>query len=96
MKVSKKKLVKVIADDIGCDQKTVELVIDRLFYWIKEVLCSGGTVSLRGFATFATITRKKSVQYSVKDGKYRESGGTRQISFRPSENLKKELNRDTE
>lgn len=57
-KVTKFDLVESVYNDVNCEKKVVQSVIESLLVQIKENLKDGSTIELRGFGTFELRLRK--------------------------------------
>lgn len=57
-KVTKFDLVESVYNDVNCEKKVVQSVIESLLVQIKENLKDGSTIELRGFGTFEPRLRK--------------------------------------
>ncbi len=57
-KVTKFDLVESVYNDVNCEKKVVQAVIESLLVQIKENLKDGSTIELRGFGTFELRLRK--------------------------------------
>jgi len=57
-KVTKFDLVEAVYNNVNCEKKVVQAVVDSLLVQIKESLKGGSTIELRGFGTFELRLRK--------------------------------------
>lgn len=57
-KVTKFDLVESVYNDVDCEKKVVQAVLESLLEQIKNSLKSGSTIELRGFGTFELRLRK--------------------------------------
>ncbi|HNX02531.1 MAG TPA: HU family DNA-binding protein [Candidatus Cloacimonas sp.] len=60
-KMTKADLVKIISENTGIIRKDVAVVVDALFYAIKDSMAKGNHIEIRGFGTFKLKTRKPRV-----------------------------------
>ncbi|HNW24353.1 MAG TPA: HU family DNA-binding protein, partial [Candidatus Cloacimonas sp.] len=59
--MTKADLVKIISENTGIIRKDVAVVVDALFYAIKDSMAKGNHIEIRGFGTFKLKTRKPRV-----------------------------------
>ncbi len=57
-KITKYDLVEAVYEDINCEKKVIQSVVDSLLDNIKDSLKEGATIELRGFGTFELRLRK--------------------------------------
>lgn len=89
--MNKKELVRMVSAKVGYTQKDVLLVIDAMFNEIEESLKEGKDVNLVGFGKFVTTEREARTSRNPKTGETVEVGSKKFVKFKPSQNLKKEI-----
>ena len=57
-KLTKAEIIANLKDKLGYSSDEIHSVIDEVFEEIKDALCDGKTIELRGFGTFEVRRRK--------------------------------------
>lgn len=89
--VTKKQIIKEMAEETGSTQKSLEATIDLFFEKVTEALGEGEAVRIHHFGTFKTKKRDSYVGRNPKTGESMTVAAKKVIRFAPSEALKNAL-----
>lgn len=91
-KVTKFDLVESVYNEVNCEKKIVQSVVESLLVQIKECLKDGSTIELRGFGTFELRLRKgREKARNPKTGEQLSVEPHYVAAFRSGQDLKKAL-----
>ncbi len=90
--MTKSELIDTLADNKGISRRTAEEVVNVIFDGMRDALCDGGRIEIRGFGSF------KVRQYKGYTGRNPKTGAEIQVSpkvlpvFKVSKQLKSLVN----
>jgi DNA-binding protein HU-beta len=92
MALTKKKIIRKLATDVGCTQKKASEILSVLLLAIESRLAEGESISLRGFGKFyITSRRPRTVKHPLSGERYRlEKKNT--VKFKCSKIIENDLN----
>ncbi len=91
-KVTKYDLVEAVYQNIKCEKKTIQDVLEAVLEQLKVSLKEGNTIELRGFGTFeARLRRGRSKARNPKTGEELSVAPHFVAAFRSGQELKKAL-----
>ena len=96
LKITKKNLVKDIADSINMSQNDVDKVLDSFMDIISEYLRQRHDVRLTGFGVFSTRDRKATTARNPSTGEEIHVQASIVPTFRPGSILKEKINKPIE
>ena len=92
-KINKSELVEIIAEQEYITKKEAISICDTLFETIKEYLDSGYEVNITNFGSFVPLVKEERVGTDPKTHERITIKSKKTISFRPSIEFKKQLNK---
>ena len=93
MTMTKADLVKIICEEMGFAAKESMEIVERVFEIMKESLESGEKIKISGFGNFNIRAKRPRRGRNPKTGKEIVILGRRVVTFKPSNVLRKALNR---
>jgi DNA-binding protein HU-beta len=91
-KITKKDLVKDIAESVSMSQNDVDKVIDAFIDTVSAYLCQRHDVRLTGFGIFSTRDRKASTARNPATGAEIQVQASVVPTFRPGSTLREKIN----
>tara|TARA_B100001250_G_C19075616_1_gene476251 strand:- start:103 stop:390 length:288 start_codon:yes stop_codon:yes gene_type:complete len=94
--MTKSELIDTLAENRGISRRTAEEVVNVIFDGMRDVLCDGGRIEIRGFGSF------KVRNYKGYTGRNPKTGAEIQVRpkvlpvFKVSKQLRSLVNRDLE
>ena len=91
--MNKADLISAIAEKGVLSRRDAEAAIDEALEIIKDALVRGEDVKLSGFGIFSKKDRAERVGTNPSTGETIRIQASKSVSFKPSKNLKEELNK---
>lgn len=91
--MNKSEMISGIAAEQGLPVGQVDTVIDRFLELVAVSLSLGEEVKLVGFGKFDTTTAGERIRRNPRTGETFMSGPITSVKFRPSSNLKEQVNK---
>src|SRR5215472_11963505 len=91
--MTKKDMVKAIADDVGLLQGKVQKIIQRLLDGIIETLLHEGRIELRNFGVFEVKKRRARKARNPRTGERVSVPAKRAVTFKPGLEMEQRVNR---
>lgn len=92
MAVTKKEMIKTIADEMGITQKSAKALFDAFFEELGKILAEGESFTEYGFGTFYTDEQAPRNGFNPSTGKRMILPRRVKAYFRPSDVLKEAVN----
>jgi len=89
--MNKTQLIEAMAADAGITKAQAKKALDSFMKNVTETLKKGGKVTLIGFGTFSTVTRKAREGRNPATGKKITIPAKTVVKFKPGSNLQKAL-----
>lgn len=93
MAMTKADIVEIICEKIGFTAKESVEIVDQLFELMKETLEKGGKIKISGFGNFTVHKKRPRKGRNPQTGEELVISGRRVLSFKPSNILRKALNK---
>lgn len=90
--MTKKELVKSIANNLGYTQKDISVVVDEVFNTILTTVASGEEVGLVGFGKFVSVDKQARDMRNPATGEIISVPAKKAPKFKPSSAFKDALN----
>jgi integration host factor subunit beta len=91
-KITKRDLVDSIYQSVNLEKNSIQAVLDEFFENVKDNLCDGNTIELRGFGTFEQKLRNgREKARNPKTGETVSVPPHYVVSFRPGQELRNNL-----
>ena len=90
--ITKRDLVRVVAESVGIPRATAHELTDRLFEVMREFLIEGNRIEVRGFGVLETrATKPKPAARNPRTGETVYVPARRKTHFKPGKQLKEAL-----
>jgi integration host factor subunit beta len=90
--MTKSELIDILAENRGLSRRTAEEVVNVIFEGMRDALCDGGRIEVRGFGSFKTRRYKGYVGRNPKTGAKIEVKPKVLPVFKVSKNLRLAIN----
>lgn len=94
--ITRADIAELINEEIGLSRKDSGDILDMIIDEIKAELTRGNDVKLSSFGTLALRRKKPRIGRNPRTGVEAEISARTVISFKPSQNLRKTINGETE
>lgn len=92
--MTKGDIVDIVAEGTGLTKLETSAVIDGFLATVGYALKTGDSVTIRGFGSFRTVTRKARISRNPKTGRIMNVPKRRAPVFKASSDLKRLVNED--
>lgn len=90
--MTKKDLIKAVAEKANISQKEAGIVVDLVFDGIKDALVAGDKVSIPGFGSFAVTERAAREGKNLHTGEIIQIAASKNVRMKISSDFKAKLN----
>ena len=90
--MNRTELTRKLSEHTGMPQRTVEVLVGRLFHLVVAELGAGRDVTIPGFGTLAVKTRARRTGRNPRTGEPLEIPPSRTVTFRPSKAVRDVVN----